>query len=116
MKIILKIDGGIGKSIMATAVCKAIKTQYLDSKLIVITGYPEVFEGNRKVFKVYRHNELNYFYKDHLEGQSDTKFFLQEPYIETEFIPQLSVVFLKNKKKLGVCLQTTPPRVPISDW
>lgn len=86
MKIVLKIDGGIGKSVLATAVCKAIKTQYPASQLIVITGYPEVFEGNRKVYKVIRHNELNYFYKDHIEGQPDTKFFFHEPYVETDFI------------------------------
>ena len=28
MNIIFQVDGGIGKSILATAVCKAIKTQY----------------------------------------------------------------------------------------
>ncbi len=28
MNIIFQIDGGIGKSIAATAVCKAIKAQY----------------------------------------------------------------------------------------
>ena len=39
MKIIFQIDGGIGKSIAATAVCKAIKKQYPTDKLIVITGY-----------------------------------------------------------------------------
>ncbi len=86
MKIVLKIDGGIGKSVMATAVCKAIKAQYPDSQLIVMTGYPEVFEGNRRVYKVIRHNELNYFYRDHIEGQPDTKFFFHEPYVETDFI------------------------------
>ena len=32
MKIIFQIDGGIGKSIAATAVCKAIKKQYPKSK------------------------------------------------------------------------------------
>lgn len=86
MKIVLKIDGGIGKSVLATAVCKAIKTQHPNSELIVITGYPEVFEGNRRIYKVYRHNELMYFYRDHIDGQSDTKFCLQEPYVETDFI------------------------------
>ncbi len=86
MKIIFKIDGGIGKSVAATAVVAAIKKQYPDSKLIVITGYPEVFEGNRKVYQINRHNELNYFYRDHIEGQPDTLFFMQEPYIHTNFI------------------------------
>ena len=86
MKIILKIDGGIGKSVAATAVCKAIKTQYPDSKLIVITNYPEVFDGNKKVYEVVRHNELNYFWRNHIKDQYDTRFFFQEPYLDTDFI------------------------------
>lgn len=86
MKIILKIDGGIGKSVAATAVCKAIKAQYPDSKLIVITNYPEVFDGNKKVYEVLRHQELSYFWRNNIEGQGDTKFFFQEPYLATDFI------------------------------
>ncbi len=86
MKIVLKIDGGIGKSVAATAVCKAIKAQYPDSKLIVITGYPDVFAGNKNVYEVKAHNELNYFYRDHIAGQEDTRFFFHEPYVETDFI------------------------------
>ena len=46
MKIIFQIDGGRGKCIAATAVCKAIKAQYPDSELIVVSGYPEVFLCN----------------------------------------------------------------------
>ncbi len=86
MKIVLQTSGGIGKSIMATAVCKAIKAQHPDSKIIVITGYPEVFEGNRKVYKIYLQNEMAYFWREHIEGQEDTRFFMQEPYLATDFI------------------------------
>ncbi len=86
MKIILQINGGIGKSIMATAVCAAIKKQYPDSKLIVITGYPEVFAGNRKVDTTLAPNETSYFYRNHIENQKDTKLFLHDPYMETNFI------------------------------
>ena len=45
-KIILQIEGGMGKNVAATAVCKAIKTQYPDDHLIVLTGFPEVFLCN----------------------------------------------------------------------
>src|SRR6185312_11219348 len=86
MKIIFQINGGIGKSIAATAVCSAIKKQYADSELIVITGYPEVFLGNRKVSMALTQNELSYLYKTHLLGQPDTLLFLNEPYLHTEFI------------------------------
>jgi uncharacterized phage-like protein YoqJ len=67
--IIFQIDGGIGKSIMATAVCEAIKNQYPKDQLIVITSYPEVFLCNPHVDKCLSHNNLNYFYQDFIEGK-----------------------------------------------
>lgn len=85
MKIIFQIDGGIGKSIAATAVCRAIKKQYPTDQLIVITGYPAVFLCNPNVDKVLNFNDLNYFYQDHIEGQQ-VKLFLHNPYQETAFI------------------------------
>ena len=85
MKIIFQIDGGIGKSVAATAVCKAIKTQYPNDKLIVITGYPEVFLCNNNVDKVLNFTDLSYFFQDNIEGQ-EVKTFLHNPYLETDFI------------------------------
>lgn len=85
MKIIFQIDGGIGKSVAATAVCKAIKKQYPKDELIVITGYPEVFLCNPNVDKVLNFNNLNYFYQDNVEGQN-IKACLHNPYLETDFI------------------------------
>ncbi|MEI8280701.1 MAG: hypothetical protein WCG87_13165 [Bacteroidota bacterium] len=87
MNIIFQIDGGIGKSIVATAVCKAIKTQYPNDKLIVITGYTEVFLCNPYVDKAFNHNNIQYFYQDYIEGQ-EVKTFLHNPYVETDFINQ----------------------------
>jgi hypothetical protein len=85
MKIIFQIDGGIGKSVVATAVCKAIKAQYPKDQLLVITGYPEVFLCNPNVDKVFNFNNLNYFYQDHIEGQK-VKMMVHNPYLETDFI------------------------------
>ncbi len=84
MNIIFQIDGGLGKSIAATAVCKAIKRQYPADRLIVITGYPEVFEFNPHVFRVYNHN-TPYFYRDFIEGQK-VRMMVHNPYLATEFI------------------------------
>ena len=83
--IIFKIDGGIGKSIMATAVCEAIKKQYPNDKLIVISAYPDVFLCNPNVDKCYTHNNLFYFYQDFVEHKS-IRAFLHDPYFETSFI------------------------------
>jgi hypothetical protein len=62
VNIIFQIDGGIGKSIAATAVCKAIKKQHPNDKLLVLTGYPEVFLCNPYVDRAYSFNNLSYFY------------------------------------------------------
>ncbi|MDR3680439.1 MAG: hypothetical protein P4L41_10775 [Flavipsychrobacter sp.] len=85
MNIIFQIDGGIGKNIAATAVCKAIKAQYPDDKLIVIAGYPEVFLCNPYVDKALNYNNLSYFYTDHIEGKQ-VKMMLHNPYLETDFV------------------------------
>jgi ADP-heptose:LPS heptosyltransferase len=83
--VIFQIDGGIGKSIMATAVCEAIKKQYPQEKLIVITAYPEVFLCNPHVDKCLSHNNLNYFYQDYVENKKVLAF-LHNPYQESAFI------------------------------
>jgi hypothetical protein len=84
MKIIFQIDGGIGKSIAATAVCRAIKRQYPNDELIVLTGYPEVFICNPEI-KVYGFNELRYFYEQNIDGQ-EYRILAHNPYLETAFI------------------------------
>lgn len=83
--IIFQIDGGIGKSIMATAVCEAIKKKYPKDKLIVITAYPQVFLLNPHVDKCLTHGNLQYFYSDYIENK-DVITFLHNPYHETDFI------------------------------
>ena len=65
--IIFNIEGGIGKSIMATAVCEAIKKKYPNDNLIVLTSYPEVFICNPHIYRCYNHNQLSYFYNEYIE-------------------------------------------------
>jgi hypothetical protein len=98
----------------------------------VITGYPEVFEGNRKVYKNITHNELSYFYREHVEGQPDTLFCLQEPYIANDFIHrnghlikvwcemngiayngELPELFLTHKEKSAFGIRLQSPGKPI---
>ena len=83
--IIFQIDGGIGKSIIATAVCEAIKKQYPQDKLIVITAYPQVFLCNPHVDKCLTHGNLTYFYQDFIENK-EVVTLLHNPYLETSFI------------------------------
>jgi ADP-heptose:LPS heptosyltransferase len=83
--IIFQIDGGIGKSVMATAICEAIKKQYPNDNLIVLSGYPEVFLCNPNVHKCFNTSNMQYFYKDYIEGK-DVKVLLHNPYLESNFI------------------------------
>jgi hypothetical protein len=83
--IIFQINGGIGKSIMATAVCRAIKKSFPDYNLIVVSGYPEVFIGNPNVYRFYRIGMSPYFYEDFVKG-NDTIFMCDEPYLAKGYL------------------------------
>jgi len=39
--VVLHIEGGIGKNVIATAVIRAIQKKYKNRKIIVLTAYPE---------------------------------------------------------------------------
>lgn len=88
MYAIFQIDGGIGKCISATAVVRAIKKTYPESKIIVVSGYPEVFVNNPNVFKTVTHGQTQYFYQDYIEGKTDSKVFVLNPYFHESFIHQ----------------------------
>ena len=82
MNIIFQINGGIGKVVAATAVCKSIKVKYPDSKLIVVSGYPDVFLNNPNVDRAFAFGQQQYFYQEYIENQ---KFivFAHDPYLDT---------------------------------
>jgi hypothetical protein len=85
MYIVFQINGGIGKCVLATAVCKAITKKFPKHKIIVVSGYPEVFIGNPYVYKSLSLANSPYFYKDYVENK-DTKFLLHDPYMEEDYI------------------------------
>jgi len=83
--IIFQIEGGLGKSIIGTAVVEGLSKKYPKDNIIVLTSYPEVFLGNPFVHKVYHHAQMDYFYRDIISNQQ-IKTFLHNPYFETNFI------------------------------
>ena len=85
MNIIVSIQGGLGKSIIATAFCKAIRKQYPTDKIIVLTAYPEVFSNSPVVNFVFNHSEETYFYSKYIDNQ-DSLVFANEPYLTTNHI------------------------------
>jgi len=79
MNIIFTIQGGLGKSIIATAVCKAIKKKYQEATLIVVTGYPEVFTNLHFVDLVFGFGEESYFYSKYIDNK-EVLIFNSDPY------------------------------------
>lgn len=87
MNVIFSIEGGIGKSIMATAVLKAIKKQYKKANIIVVTGYPDVFIANPNVNKVLKFDQLSGMYEQNIMNK-ECKVFVSDPYHTSDFITE----------------------------
>jgi ADP-heptose:LPS heptosyltransferase len=87
MNVIFNIEGGIGKSIMATAVLKAIKKQYKKANIIVVTGYPDVFIANPNVNKVLKFDQLSGMYEQNIMNK-ECKVFVSDPYHTSDFITE----------------------------
>jgi len=85
--VIFTIEGGLGKSIMATAVLKAIKKEYKKANIIVITGYTDVFINNPNVNKVLQPQQAVSIYKNYIQNKS-TKVFVADPYHTSDFITE----------------------------
>jgi ADP-heptose:LPS heptosyltransferase len=87
MNIIFQIDGGLGKSIMATAVLKAIKKKHSKANIIVVTSYPDVFISNPNVNRVISHNQMDGIYEKWIM-KKESKVFISDPYQTSDFITE----------------------------
>jgi ADP-heptose:LPS heptosyltransferase len=85
--VIFLIEGGLGKSIMATAILKVIKKEHKKANIIVVTGYPDVFIGNPNVNKVLHQQQAVGLYKSYIQNK-DTKVFVSDPYSTSDFITE----------------------------
>ena len=84
--VILHSEGGHGKQIQATAVCRAIKKQYPDRKLIVVTAWDGPFFYNPDVWRFYTFGQMQYFFTDFIK--EDTIILRQEVYHTEDHILQ----------------------------
>jgi len=114
MNIIFQIEGGLGKSIMATAVVIAIKTRYKNAKLIVVTGYTDVFLNNPHIHETYDINQANGLYLKYIKDQK-CKIFASEPYKTSDFITNKPVSLLKTWCELfGLRYNNEQPQLYLS--
>ena len=81
--VVFTVDGGIGKSIMATAVISSVKNHYPNHRIVVCSGYPEVFVNNPNVYRVFRSGSTPYFMEDYLK--EDTVVMAADPYQNAGF-------------------------------
>jgi hypothetical protein len=85
MNIIFQIDGGLGKCIVATAICEVIKRQHPEAQLIVVSGYPDVFINNPWVDKSFAFGQTPYFYENYIMNEP-CKVHAHNPYLEIAHI------------------------------
>ena len=83
--LIWHIEGGLGKNIAATALCKDVKETYPDRKIILVVSYPEVFLNNPFADRVYHISNRPYFYDNYIYNK-DVIIFKHEPYHQTGHI------------------------------
>ena len=84
--VILHTEGGHGKNVSATAVCRAIKKKYPDRKLIVVCTWDGPFFYNPDVFRFYNMGQMQYFFDDYIKD--DTIILRHEVYHTEDHILQ----------------------------
>lgn len=114
MNIVFQINGGIGKCVVATAVCKAIKTKYPESKLIVISGYPDVFINNPNVHRSYSFGNMSYFYEHYIENQ-EFMVFAHDPYFDTEHLKRNEHLIQTWCRIYGIPYNNEKPEIFLTD-
>ena len=84
-KIVVIVEGGIGKNVAFTAVLRCL-SKSLNQKISVVTGWPLVYHGNPYIEDVWQFGYTDHFYKTYFEDNTDTKLFKVEPYIHSDYI------------------------------
>lgn len=84
--VIFHTEGGHGKQVAATAVCRAIKKKYPDRKLIVVTAWDAPFFYNPDIYRFYNFGQMQYFFSDYIKD--DTIILRHEVYHSEDHILQ----------------------------
>lgn len=108
--IIFQINGGIGKCVASTAVCEAIKKQHPDSRLIVVSGYPEVYMNNPNVDRCFAYDKMNYFHEEYVEDK-EALFLAHDPYLESNHIYHREHLVETWCKLFGIPYNNEQPRL-----
>jgi len=78
-------QGGLGKSIAATAVAQAIVNNFPDRSLIVVTPWPELWVSLPFVYRVFQLGNTSYFYEEFVKDKGSL-IFGNEPYFTSSHV------------------------------
>ena len=84
--VLFESTGGLGKTIMASAVIAAIKKQHPDREILVLTGHPYALLNNPNVYRVIPFGTAN-VYEDYVKGK-DVIFMCNEAYKSHGYLAQ----------------------------
>lgn len=83
--IIFTVNGGAGKNVMATAVVKAIKREYPEWNIVVVTAHKDIWLYNPYIYRSYQYGNMPHFYQDFVKNKN-VKIFNLEPYNTQDYI------------------------------
>jgi len=78
-------QGGLGKSIAATAVAQAIKNNFPERELIIVTPWPELWVKHPFVSRVFGLGATSYFYEEFIRDKGSL-IFGNEPYFTSTHV------------------------------
>jgi ADP-heptose:LPS heptosyltransferase len=85
MQKIIKIDGGIGRVICATGAIRKLANLDPETDIVIISSWPEVFENNPYILKLYKDGSIPYLFEDVIKHGL---FSYPEPYHERQYYIQ----------------------------
>ncbi|NBX72907.1 MAG: hypothetical protein EBQ89_01270 [Alphaproteobacteria bacterium] len=109
--IIFHISGGIGKNVLATGVVKAIKREYPDWNIVVLTAWRDAWQFNPYIYRCYNFQNAPYFYKNYIKGKQNVKVFALEPYMSEKYLLKTSHLLPIWCELCGVELQNEAPEI-----
>ena len=107
------VQGGLGKNVAATSLCKDIKDTYPDRKLIMVVSWPEVFLNHPNIDRVYALGQCPHFYDDYVH-QKDTMIYRQDPYNQSGHIHRKTHLIHNWCDLLGIQYKEQTPKVIIN--
>ena len=107
------VQGGLGKNVAATSLCKDIKDTYPDRKLIMVVSWPEVFLNHPNIDRVYALGQCPHFYDDYVH-QKDTVVYRHEPYNQSGHIHRKTHLIHNWCDLLGIEYKEQTPKVIIN--